>query len=48
MVVVQAFRGRTDGLRDLQGDLKALWFLQGLNDVKDEEAARESTFMNKR
>ena len=48
LVVVQAFWGRTDGLRDLQGDLKALWFLQGLNEVKDEEAPRESTFMNKR
>lgn len=36
------------GLRDLQGDLRVLWFLQGLNEIDEEEEARESTFTNER
>lgn len=31
-------------MRDLQGDLRALWFLQAQNEDDEEEEARESTF----
>lgn len=44
----QAFWGVVGGLRDLQSDLRALWFLQGLNEIDEEEEAKESTFTNER
>lgn len=33
---------------DLQGGLRALWFLQGLSGSQEEEEATESKFTNKR
>lgn len=43
-----AFWGGVNGLRNLQGDLRALWLPQGLNEVTAEEGAKESTFTNER
>lgn len=44
----RAFWGGVNGLRNLQGDLRALWLPQGLNEVTAEEKAKESTFTNER
>lgn len=42
------FWSGADGLRTLQGDLSALWFLQGLSENQDEDEPRESVLTNER